>query len=412
MYSFEIKRMTFQQDIKQFPLNVIGQVSPVIVGWGAHKTVGDQLVANGFKHALLCTTGLRGTGIIDEIQAVAKNAGVAITVYNKIHSNPRIEDVEEGIQVFKDAECDGILSVGGGSSHDVGKMIRMRISNPDKTILDMACKLDPHFLDVIADIKAPSIPQVSVNTTAGTGAEMTPFAVVTDWEKHYKFPLLCAGLNPVMGINDPLLMRTMPMHLAAQTGIDCLIHAFGGVLSRLNSQIAISCGLNGARLVWENLPEFVYNRWNDKACEAMTWAQYLGATTYGLGGGVGMIHATAHQVSAVNDIHHGLANAIMMVPATRLNIPAAPEKMELLARIAFNVDTRNMTRFEAAEAFVNKMEELRNRVGITDIKLSHYNIKEPDCEHMSKNSVNDLNMEGNARDMTEADVLALYKSML
>lgn len=412
MYAFEKKRMTLQQDIKQFPLNVIGQVAPVAMGWGAHKTVGDQVVNAGMKHALLCTTGLRGTGIIEEIESIVNNAGVATTIYKNIHSNPRIEDVEDGVIAFQEAGCDGILSVGGGSSHDTGKMIRMRLENPDKTVLGMACKLDPHFLEVIADIKPPSVEQVTVNTTAGTGAEMTPFAVVTDWEKHYKFPLLCAGLNPVFGINDPLLMRTMPMHMAAQTGIDCLIHAFGGCLSRLNNQISWATGIHGTRLVAENLPEFVNNRWNEKTCEAMTWAQYLGATTYGLGGGVGMIHATAHQVSAINDIHHGLANAIMMVPATTLNIPAAPEKMKTIVEYAFGVDTRNMSRFQAAEAFVGKLEELRNRVGITDIKLSNYGITEADCEHMCRNSVNDLNMEGNARDMTEEDVLALYKSML
>jgi len=412
VYGFEVRRMTYQPDTKQFPLIFTFPVSPIIMGWGAHLMTGMQLNAVGIKHALVTTTGLRGTGIIEEVESVAKAAGVATTIFDKIHSNPRVDDVEEGLKAYKDAGCDGILSIGGGSSHDVGKMIRLRLANPDRTLQSMAMQIAPPWLELLMGITPVAVPQVAVNTTAGTGAEVTGFAVVTDWEAHWKLAVAAIGIAPTYGIDDPALMRTMPSHLAAQTGLDCLIHSFGGVLSRLDAEMAVALGLRGAQLVWEALPEFVYNRWNDRACEKMAWAQYLGAMTYGTGGGVGAIHAIAHQLSAVKDLHHGLANAIMMVPVTRLNIPAAAAKMEYLLKHVCGIDTSNMTRFQAAEAWVNELEKFRNLVGITDIKLSNYGIKEADCKHIASNCVNDVCMEANVRDMPEDDVEAFVKSLL
>jgi len=412
MYAHEVRKITYQADIKQFPLLFTFPLSPIALGWGAHQITGQQLNALGIKHALIVTTGLRGTGIVEEVEGVVKHAGVATTIFNKIHSNPRIEDVEEGLKVYKEAGCDGVLSIGGGSSNDVGKMIRLRLANPDRTLQSMTLLLSPHWEEVIAGLNPVTVFQVCVNTTAGTGSEVTGFAVVTDWEKHFKFAVAAIGIAPTFGIDDPALMRTMPTHLAAQTGMDCLCHSIVGVLSRIENEISKAVGLLGTELVWENLPEFVYNRWNDKACEKMAWAQYVGAATYGMGGGTDAIHAIAHQISAVNDMHHGLSNAIMMVPVTRYNIPAAAGKMEYLARHVCGIDTRNMTRFQAAEAFVNELEKFRNLVGITDIKLGNYGLKEADCKHIASSSRNDIVIEGNARDMTPDDVEALLKSML
>jgi len=413
MYLHEVKRTTCQADVKQFPIMFVGAPSPVAIGWGAHQIAGQQLAALGIKHALIATTGLRGTGIVEQVDSVVKYAGVATTIFDKIHSNPRIEDVEEGLKVYKEAGCDGVLSIGGGSSHDVGKMIRLRLANPDRTLQSMTLVLDPPWMELLASIAPVTVFQIAVNTTAGTGAEATGVGVVTDWDAHYKLCVTApAGMPPTLGIDDPALMRTLPPHLAAQTGMDCLVHSFVGVLSRLDSEISKALGVRGTELVWNNLPEFVYNRWNDKACENMVWAQYIGAATYGMGGGVDAIHAIGHQISAVTDVHHGLGNAIMMVPVSRYNIPAAAGKMEYLLKHVCGVDTSNMTRFQAAERFVEELEKLRNLVGITDTKLSHYGLKEPDCKHIANNLRNDICMEGNVRDMTPDQIEEFIKGLL
>ena len=185
MYAHEKFRMTYHEDIRQFPLQMIGGFNGnEIVGWGAVKMTGEQCQLAGMKHALVVTTGLKGTGIVEEVQAICKHAGVETTVFKVGQSNPREEDVENGIKTFKEAGTDGIVSVGGGSSHDTGKLIRMMLENPDLEMSKTAVQLDPHFMEIVPTIKPCVVPQVAVNTTTGTGAEMTGFSVVTDWEAH------------------------------------------------------------------------------------------------------------------------------------------------------------------------------------------------------------------------------------
>ena len=415
MYSFEKFRSTYHEEIRQFPLHMIGGFAGnEIVGWGAVKMTGEQCKQAGIKHALLVTTGLKGTGIIEEVQSICKHAGVETTVFKVGQTNPREEDVHNGVKAFQDSGADGFLSVGGGSSHDTTKMIRMMLGNPGMNLKDKAIKLDPHFFEVLPTIKPCAYAQVAVNTTTGTGAEMTGFAVVTDWEAHWKYVMIAANMLPTMGILDPALLRTLPERIAAQSGIDCFVHGMGGFVSRVGNQLSKACGMAAAKMCYENLPEFVFNRQNDKACEAMAWAQYLGAMTYATGGGVGMIHGLAHQISAVNNLHHGLTNAMTMVPVVKRNYLATPSAFAELARTAFGMDTFKLDRLEAAEKAVERIEYFRNIVGIDDkaCKLSTYNLTEKDCLHMAKNSINDLCNEASARDWTEEDSLSVYREMM
>jgi len=415
MYAFEKFRATYHDEIRQFPIHMMGAFNGnEIIGWGAVKMTGEQCKQAGITHALLVTTGLRGTGIIEEVQSICKHAGVETTIFKVGQSNPREEDVYNGVKAFHEAGADGFLSVGGGSSHDATKIIRMMLANPDVKLREKAVLLDPHFINVVPTIKPCLYAQVAVNTTTGTGAEMTGFGVVTDWAGHWKYVVIAANMIPTIGIVDPALLRTMPERIAAQTGIDCFVHGMGGYVSRVTNHYAKAVGIYAARVCWENLPEFTYNRLNDKACENMAWAQYLGAMTYAVGGGVGMIHAMAHQISAVTDLHHGLTNAMMMVPVVTRNYVATPGCFAEIARDVFGIDTKNMDRLEAAEKAVEKVEYFRNIVGIDDkaCKLSTYGLTEKDCRHMAKNSINDLCNEGSARDWTEKDSLEVYTSMM
>jgi alcohol dehydrogenase class IV len=411
-YNFENRRMLYSPQVKQFPLIYVSQVSPLIIGWGAHLQAGVELKNRGVKNALVVSTGLRGSGILDEVVSVVKQAGVATTVWAKAHSNPRDFDIEDGIATYESEGCDGVLSVGGGSSHDTAKLIRVRTTNKEKPFREMIGVLDPPWQEVTASLKPFSVPHVAINSTTGTGAESTAFAVVTEMELKWKGPVIAIGIEPALGINDPAILRCQPERIAAQCGIDCLLHGYGGLRTRLPNEITYATGLRCSQLCWDNLPQFVYNRWNDKACEAMTWAQFVGSTTYAMGGGCGMVHAMAHQLSAVKDLHHGLTNAIFLVGVERMNIPACPDDLAFLLEHVTPVDTTGMDKYAKAERWVDELERMRNLVGITDVKLGNYGVTEADCEHMARYCYNDFCEEGHPRDLWEPEVEAFMKSML
>ena len=418
LYDFEKERIAYNPRVKQFPWLYVAQpqIGANVQGWGCHGEIGDKLVELGVKNVYIATTGLHGTGLIEEMESVLKRAGLAYTIGPFTHSNPRITDIAAGVKIYKEAGCDGVLSVGGGSSHDTGKGIRFEMSNPGKTVEDARAILDPHWMEATKVFNMIEIPQIAVNSTCGTGAEITPFAVMTNWEQRWKYNIMAkypyGGLAPTLGYNDPAFFRTMPEHIAAQTGIDTMVHGFGGVLSRLNNQAAVAVGMAACKMCYENLAEFATNRWNDKAAENMCWAQHLGAMTYSLGGGVGMVHAIAHQISAVNDMHHGLANALPMVPVMRYMTPSCAEKQGIIARNSFGLDIAGKTKFEAGDMFCDALERLRNDVGIKDIRLGTYGIREDEAYWMAKHGVNDLNMEGSPRDITEPELRDFIVGMI
>jgi len=417
-YSFEKERITYNSRVKQFPWIYVDQpvIGTNVQGWGCHEEIGDKFVEWGKKNIYIATTGLRGSGLVDEMESVLKKAGLDCTVGPFTHSNPRTTDIAAGVKAYKEAGCDAVLSVGGGSSHDTGKGMRFELANPGKTVEDARAILDPHWMEATKVFNYIDTPQIAVNTTCGTGAEITPFAVMTNWEQRWKYNIMAkypvGGLEPKLGYNDPAFFRTMPEHIAAQTGIDTMVHGFGGWLSRLNNQAARAVGMMACKMCYENLPEFAMNRWNNVAAENMCWAQHLGAMTYALGGGVGMVHAIAHQISAVNDMHHGLANAIPMVPVMRYMIPAAAERQAILGRNAFGLDITGKTRFQGADMFCDALERLRNDVGIKDIRLGTYGIREDEAYWMAKHGVNDLNMEGSPRDITEPELRDFIVSLI
>ena len=156
--------MTIDIERKQFPLLYVKPHGQGSVGWGAHKMAGQECSNAGIKHALLVTTGLHGTGIVDEVEGVLKAAGLAVTRFENVSSNPKDHEVKEGTKVYLEAGCDGIVSVGGGSSHDTGKAVRIMVTNdgPETDLRQFAAFLDPPISEKIGDFKVVNIPQIAI----------------------------------------------------------------------------------------------------------------------------------------------------------------------------------------------------------------------------------------------------------
>ena len=400
------------KEMKQFPINYTQPVEKNAIGWGVHETVADECKIANIKKALIVTTGLKGTGIIDEINQILTTNGVATEIYNKVTTNPKDYEVMEAYEVFTKSGCDGVVSVGGGSSHDCGKGVRAVVANDGKYICDMAVFIDPPWRETIKQVKPITIPQVAVNTTAGTGAESSGGFVVTNTKARTKQLLLVPGAAPTAALIDPLLVRLMPPNIAAWTGFDALAHAFESFICRIQAAHSLSLQLGVMKLVAENLREFTYNRMNHTACENMCWAESMAGVGLTLGAGAGIVHGLGVAFGAVTGCHHGLANAVMTIPAERYNQPACPDRFAEMAR-AMGADTRGLTKMQAADKWFEEIERLLADLNIRTGHLNEqFGLRQEDVKHIVTVYSNDFGREGNPRDFDFDECIQLLESML
>jgi alcohol dehydrogenase class IV len=400
------------KEMKQFPIHYTQTVERNAIGWGVHQTVADECKAADIKKALIVTTGLKGTGIVDEINRILTTNGVATEIYNKVTSNPKDYEVMEAYEVLKAAECDGVVSVGGGSSHDCGKGVRAVAANDGRYICDMAAFIDPPWMEEIKKYQPVTVPQVAVNTTAGTGAESTCAATITNTRVRAKQVVFVPDLGPAMALVDPLLIRLMPQNITAWTGFDALAHAFEGFIAKTWTYYNASIALGVMKIIAENLREFTYNRMNHVACENMCWAENMSAVSLHFGGGGNIVHGFGHQLSAVTGCHHGLANAVIALPGSRYNQATCPERFAEMAR-AMGVDTRGLTRMQAADKWFDEMERLLADLNIRTGHLhEQFGLQQKDVKHIVTVYSNDFAREGNPRDFNFDECIQLLESML
>ena len=405
--------MAISTDRKQFPLLYVHQHSRGIVGWGAHQMAGQECQMYGIKHALLVTTGLKGTGIVDEVEGVLKANSIAVTRFEGVTSNPKDYECKAGTQVYLDAGCDGIVSVGGGSAQDAGKGIRIMLTNdgPDTDLRQFCAFLDPHYSTRIPTYKPVMIPHVAINTTTGTGAEGTGFAIINDEEWVYKLILVVPGVLPSVGINDPAFMRLQPPHMVAWAGMDAFCHAMEPFIGRFNMPVVHGVALRAIKLLSENIREAYGNPANDVAIENMAWAQFIASMSYNLGGGMGMVHGTAHMLSVIKNLHHGYTNAIMMMPIERFNVVAVPERFKEIGE-AMGLDVHHLNPVRAADITLEAIERLRNDVGIRQVPLREFDFSDADVEHTAKWASNDLSREANPRNITPEQIKEIMRSCI
>jgi methanol:N,N-dimethyl-4-nitrosoaniline oxidoreductase len=399
--------------IYEFPIIYSSVIGKIAIGWGVHTTVADECKMANIKKALIVTTGLKGTGIVEEINQILRTNGISTELFNKVTSNPKDYEIMEAHKTFKESQCDGIVSVGGGSSHDCGKGVRAMEANEGVYVCDMAVSLDPPWFETIKKFRPATIPQISVNTTAGTGAESSIAAAIINTRVKAKQLIMVPGLSPASGLTDPLLVRLMPQNYAAWTGFDALAHGFESFLCKMSSHYNAAMELRVLKLVAENLREFTYNRMNHEACENMCWAESMASVSIGFGGGVGIVHGLGHGLSVLHDVHHGLASAVVTLPLERYNQPSCPGKFAEMAA-AMGVDTKGMTKMQASDKWFEEIERLLSDLNIRTGHLEEqFGLQRKDIEHIIKwQYEKDFCVEGNPRNFVYEDCVKLLEEML
>ena len=371
-------------------------------GKGAREELPEEIRKRGFKKVLVVTDKtLVQCGVSAKVTEVLEKAGISYEVYSDIKPNPTIKNVLDGVDACKAAGADVIVAVGGGSSIDTAKGISIVMTNPDRA--------DIISLNGLSNTKNKGLPIIALPTTSGTAAEVTINYVITDEEREIK--MVCVDPNdiPILAIVDSDLMASMPKSIAAATGMDALTHAVEGYITKAHNEMADMFHMKAIQLIFKYLPAAV-NEKDEEAIEMMGLAQYIAGMGFS-NVGLGIVHSMAHQLGAVYDTPHGLANAIILPTVMRFNGEVCADRFrEILVNIG-RPDAANLNDQDVINTFVWMITELSKSVGITET-VKDTGCKEEDIEMLAEKAMEDPCMPGNPREVTKEDFIRLYKEAM
>lgn len=369
-------------------------------GAGAIESIADEAKGRGFKKALVCSDpDLVKFGVTKKVLDVLDAASLAYELYSNIKPNPTIENVQEGVEAFKNAGADYLVAIGGGSSMDTAKAIGIIINNPEFA--------DVKSLEGVADTKNKSVPILAVPTTAGTAAEVTINYVITDAQNNRKMVCVDPHDIPVVAFVDPDMMSSMPKGLTAATGMDALTHAIEGYITASAWELSDMFHLKAIEIIGRSLRDAVEN--TPKGREDMALGQYIAGMGFS-NVGLGIVHSMAHPLGALYDTPHGIANAIILPTVMEYNAEATGDKYKYIAQAMGVEGTENMSQAEYRKAAVDAVKKLSADVGIpADLKEI---VKEEDIPFLAQSAYDDACRPGNPKETSVEDITALYKSLL
>ena len=368
-------------------------------GAGAVKSIVAELSARGLKKPIVFSDpDLVKFGVTKKVTDLLDKAKVKYALFTDIKPNPTIANVKNGVKAAKAAKADSIIAIGGGSSMDTAKAVGIILTNPKFA--------DVRSLEGVAPTKNPSAPILAVPTTAGTAAEVTINYVITDVEKHRKFVCVDPHDIPVVAFVDPEMMASMPKGLTAFTGMDALTHAIEGYITKAACPITDMLHLEAIRLIASSLRDAVAGKPSGR--EGMALGQYIAGMGFS-NVGLGIDHSMAHGLSALYDMPHGKACAILLPTAMKFNASKTGEKYRKIA-VAMGVKgVEKMTLAEARKAAIAAVEKLSKDVGIpADLKGV---LKQEDIKFLAESAYADACRPGNPREVTVKDIEKLYKAL-
>ena len=370
-------------------------------GKGARESLVDEIQKRGFEKVFLVSDeALVEAGVTKKVEDILKKAKIKYTLYSKIKPNPTIKNVKDGVTSCKRSKADVIVAVGGGSSIDTAKGISIVMTNPDRS--------DIKSLNGLSNTLNKGMPVIALPTTAGTAAEVTINYVITDEDR--KIKMVCVDPNdiPIVSSVESELMASMPKMLAAATGMDALTHAVEGYITKAHNVMSDMFHMKAIKMIFEFLPRAVNDK-DEYAIEQMGIAQYIAGMGFS-NVGLGIVHSMAHQLGAVYDTPHGIANAMLLPTVMRFNgedSQTAQRFREILCEIG-RPDAAGLNDQDVINTFVWMIGELSKSVGITQT-IKDYGAKEEDFEMLADKAMEDPCKPGNPREVTKEQFIELFR---
>ena len=370
-------------------------------GRSAREVLGNEIKSRGFKKILVVTDkSLLEVGVTKKVLDTLDESGIDYEVFSELKPNPSVKNVKDGVVKCRECGADAIVAVGGGSAIDTAKGISIIIANPEHD--------DVVSLNGAVNTKNKGLPLIALPTTAGTAAEVTINYVITDEEKEVKMVCIDPHDIPIVAIVDTELMESMPKSIAAATGMDALTHALEGYITKGANLMSDMFHMEAIKLIFKYLPSAV-NEKNPDAVEKMGYAQYIAGMGFS-NVGLGIVHSLAHQLGAVYDTPHGIANAILLPYVMEYNGEVCFERFREVL-IGLGIDAANMTKEEVIARMVSEIRELSAKVGITQ-SVSDVGGKEEDIQMLAEKAIADPCTGGNPRETSIEDMKELYRSAM
>lgn len=366
----------------------------VVFDVGCVSKLPGFLEAKGLKNVLLVSDrGLEEAGMVGKVTEILKSSGINYVAFLDVEANPSTETVEKGAELFRENQLEGIVCFGGGSPIDTAKAIAVLGTNGGKTLDYKGAYTS----------KNPAAPIIAIPTTAGTGSEVTPFAVITDRSQNFKFGVVSPELLPQVVVLDPLMISTLPPLVAASTGMDALTHAIESYLSLKASPFSDSMGEKAMELIFKNIRSFVANRADIEAASGMLLGSLFAGIAFGAGM-LGNVHAMAHPLGGHFNIAHGIANAVLLPTVLKYNALADKGKYE---KIYSYLKDGKVNSVFTSDILVNEIRQLSHDIGIP-LRLSELGVKPELIPDMAQDAIKGGLTMTNPRQTTLNDVEKLY----
>ncbi|WP_416353694.1 iron-containing alcohol dehydrogenase [Agrilactobacillus fermenti] len=368
-------------------------------GPGVIEKIGARAKMLNMKRPLIVTDQFLESlsdGAVAQATASLKAADVDYVIYNGVEPNPKVHNIQEAKALYLKEKCDSIITIGGGSAHDTGKGTGIILTNGD----------DITKLAGIETLTNALPPLIAVNTTAGTGSELTRHCVITNTETHLKFVVVSWRNIPLVSFNDPMLMLDVPKSLTAATGMDAFVQAIEPYVSTNRNAITDSQCIQAIKLIETSLRECVANGHNIEARTKMVEAEMLAGMAFN-NADLGYVHAMAHQLGGQYDAPHGVCCALLLPVVEQYNIIAAPERFAELAQI-MGENTAGLSVREAADLSIKAMRQMAEDVGIPK-SIKAIGAKPEDFPLMAENALKDGNAFSNPRKGTKEEIIQLFQ---
>jgi alcohol dehydrogenase len=373
-----------------------------VFGEGSIAELGKRAKAAGYKHALIVTDpGIKAAGILDSVLSSLDEAEVAHTVYDNVNPNPTTTEVDGGVKAYTDAGADFVVAVGGGSAIDAAKGVAVTAA--------MGGETSKTYLFGAGTVPVPDKmkPLFAVPTTCGTGSEISPAAVITDPDTHYKHLML--NCTPNVAILDPKLVEKMPPAITAATGMDALTHAMEAYVNPGNTPFTRMFATRAIHQISRHLRQAVNGPDRPAALRDMLYAANIAGQS--MSSGLGQVHGLSHVVSGRIGTPHGVANAILLSQVFEFHADFLAEQMLEIAPL-MGINAYGMPAKQAAQEVVSQVRSLRSEIGIPS-KLSDVGMKESDvAQFVDDAQKSQAIFIAAPRPASPEDLAAIYRSAL